>query len=117
MLHNDLEVWGQSIELVTEIYTATALFPVSELYGLVSQIRRASVSIPSNIAEGAARQTSKEFIQFLHIARGSAAELETLLIISQNLGFLKNADDYLEKLAIIRKRLNRLISVIGNETK
>ena len=69
--HKDLEVWKNSIELVTEIYRITETFPKSELYGLVNQIRRSAVSIPSNISEGAARNHQKEFIQFLYIAQGS----------------------------------------------
>lgn len=86
--HNDLDVWKRSIELVTEIYTITKSFPKDELYGLVNQIRRAAVSIPSNIAEGAARKNTKEFIQFLYIALGSISELETQIIISQKLSYL-----------------------------
>jgi four helix bundle protein len=83
--HKDLEVWKNSIRLVTIIYSVTKSFPKEELYGLSSQMRRSAISIPSNIAEGAARNTNKEFIQFLHIARGSLAELETQLIVSHNL--------------------------------
>ena len=83
--HKDLEVWKKSIDFVTELYKITAIFPKEELYGLTSQMRRAAVSIPSNIAEGAARKSNKEFIQFLYIALGSTVEIETQLIISKNL--------------------------------
>jgi four helix bundle protein len=88
MIHKDLEVWKLSINFVTSIYKKTNSFPKEEIYGLTSQIRRAAVSIPSNIAEGAARRNKTEFRQFLYIALGSAAELETQLIISGNLNFL-----------------------------
>lgn len=80
-----LIVWQKAINLVKEIYKATNHFPGSELYGLVSQMRRSAVSIPSNIAEGKKRKTRKDFIQFLRIADGSAAELETQIIISKDL--------------------------------
>ena len=73
--HHKLKVWQRSIEYVTQIYKLTERFPKSELYGLSSQMRRAAVSIPSNIAEGAARNSKKEFKQFLSISQGSAAEL------------------------------------------
>jgi len=86
--HKDLEVWKNSINLITRIYSITRNFPKEELYGLTNQMRRCAVSIASNIAEGAARNSTKEFIHFLHIARGSLAELETQLIVSQNLSLL-----------------------------
>ena len=88
--HKDLEVWKKSIEMVTKIYTLTRGFPKEELYGLTSQMRRAAVSVPSNIAEGAGRNSSKELLQFLYFATGSLSELETQLIISHNLGYLNN---------------------------
>lgn len=90
--HKDLDVWKKSISFVTSIYKATEQFPKEELYGLVSQIRRASVSIPSNIAEGAVRKGKQEFRQFLFISLSSAAEVNTQLIISRNLGFIKEDD-------------------------
>jgi four helix bundle protein len=90
--HKDLDVWKMSVNLVTDIYKITSKFPKEELYGLTSQIRRSSVSIPSNIAEGAARKSDKEFIQFLHIALGSCMELETQIIISKNLTFVSDSE-------------------------
>jgi four helix bundle protein len=89
--HKDLVLWQKSLALAIDIQRATASFPRSELYGLVGQMRRAAVSIPSNIAEGAARRTTKDFTAFLHIARGSLAELETQLIIAESVGYLGTA--------------------------
>ena len=86
--HKDLKIWSRSVDLVTRIYKVTEKFPKSEMFGLTSQIRRAAVSVPSNIAEGSGRRSAKELIYFLHIAIGSMAELETESIMSQHLGFL-----------------------------
>jgi four helix bundle protein len=85
--HKDLQVWKAAMDLVTEVYSVTNCFPREETYGLTSQIRRAAISIPSNIAEGAARQSRKEFVQFDHVASGSIAELETHLLLAARLGF------------------------------
>lgn len=85
--YKDLIVWQKGIQLVTEIYRLTEKFPRQETYGLASQMQRAATSIPSNIAEGRSRNTTKDFIQFLHVALGSATELETQLIIAGNLGY------------------------------
>ena len=90
--HKDLDVWKQSIDLVTTIYIKTRNFPSEEKFGLTNQIRRAAVSIPSNIAEGAARNSNKEFIQFLYIALGSASELNTQFIIAFNLEFISKEE-------------------------
>lgn len=86
--HKDLDVWKRSIGSTTDIYNSTRSFPDDERFGLVIQIRRASVSIASNISKGAARQSKKEFIQFLFTALASASEVETQLIISKNLKYL-----------------------------
>src|SRR5881296_3917583 len=86
--HEKLQTWIESVDLVLNIYRATEVFPREEKYGLTSQIRRAAVSIPANIAEGAGRHSSKEFAHFLSNAQGSASELETELIISNRLGYL-----------------------------
>jgi len=90
--HRDLRVWHRSIDYVTQIYCATAQFPKHELYSLVTQIRRAAVSVPSNISEGASRKNVTEYLHFLHIALGSLSELETQLIISRNLEYLSDSD-------------------------
>lgn len=87
--HERIEAWSASVELVLAVYKSTAGFPKEEKFGLTSQIRRAAVSIPANIAEGAARQSAKEFRHFLSIAQGSASELETELLIAYRLGYLE----------------------------
>ncbi|MBN2350359.1 MAG: four helix bundle protein [Bacteroidales bacterium] len=109
--HKDLEVWKNSIDLVTRIYQITENFPKEELYGLVSQIRRSSVSLPSNISEGAGRNYKKEYIQFLYIAMGSLSELETQIIISKNLALLSKEDfqELNERMNLIRSQLSGLI--------
>ena len=88
----NIKAWQFADQLVLEIYTKTRTFPKEELYGLVSQIRRAAVSIPTNIAEGASRSHIKEYLHFLFIARGSMAELEYLLNLSHRLNFLTKLD-------------------------
>ncbi|WP_433627271.1 four helix bundle protein [Chryseobacterium cucumeris] len=108
----ELLVWQRSIDFVTEIYRTTEAFPKDEIYGLTSQIRRAAVSIPSNIAEGNSRRSKPDYVQFLKISRGSCAEVETQLIISKNLKFL-NENEHLklnEKIIEISKMLNGLIN-------
>ena len=112
--HKDLDVWKKSIEFVTEIYQVTNSFPKHELYGLTSQIRRSAISIPSNIAEGAARHHQKEFKQFLYISLSSSTELETQIIIAYNLEYinLSQYNLYIEKLEIISRMLQGLIKSI-----
>jgi len=107
--HKDLMVWQKSMDLVTQLYRLTEDFPQSEIYGLTNQIRRSAVSVPSNIAEGAARHSKKEFTQFLYISLGSLAEIETQLEIAANLGYLKPDSEYDEILGEIRKLLIGLI--------
>ena len=86
--HKDLKVWQSAIEMVTKVYTITKNFPKEEMYGLISQIRRAAVSVPSNIAEGCGRNSAKELIQFLYYSMGSLSELETQFTIAQNLDYI-----------------------------
>jgi four helix bundle protein len=88
----DLDIWKRSIQLVKEIYRASSLFPSNELYGLTAQMRRSAISIPSNIAEGCRRRGPKEFARFLNIALSSLAELETQLIIADELSYLEKDD-------------------------
>ena len=92
MDYKQLEVWQKSISFVTNIYRCSSSYPKSELYGLTNQIRRASVSIPSNIAEGHDRKSLKSYIYFLNVPLGSASEVETQLYISRNLEFLNKSD-------------------------
>ncbi len=108
--YRDLEVWKSAVNFVKEIYLITANFPPSEIYGLTGQIRRAAVSIASNIAEGQGRNSGKEFRQFLGFALGSVAEVETLLIIAQEIGYLKvdEMNPYLAAIDHIRKMLRGL---------
>lgn len=115
--HRDLDVWKKSIDLVTLIYKYTAEYPKDEVYGLTSQIRRCAVSIPSNIAEGSARTTKKDFSHFLAIALGSVAELETQLIISRNLNYLSEAvlDELISELISIRRMTLGLRKSINKE--
>ncbi len=104
----ELIVWQRAIELVKEIYQATNRLPLSERYGIVSQMRRAVVSIPSNIAEGHRRGTRKDFTQFLRIADGSSSELETQIIIASDL--YSQAD--FSKLADLLKEVQRMLGTI-----
>jgi four helix bundle protein len=103
-------VWQKGIVLVRHVYEMTQAFPAEERYGLVSQMRRAAVSVPSNIAEGQARHTTREFIQFVSHAEGSVAELDTQLVIAIELGYCKNgkAESALQLVSELRKMLNAL---------
>lgn len=112
--YKELTVWQKSIELVKEIYLLTNEFPKSEMYGLAIQMRRAAVSIPSNIAEGYLRKNRKEFLQFLRVSYGSSAELETQVIIAQDLYRdvqYTNACSLLEE---VQKMLNGIIRKLEN---
>ncbi len=93
--YKKLKIWQESVHFAVQVYEVTASFPKEELYGLVSQLRRASVSVPSNIAEGSKRSTKKDFKSFLVIAHGSGAEMETQLLISKELNFISEKK-YLE---------------------
>lgn len=107
--HKKLLVWKKSVDLVKLVYECTNTFPKSELFGLVSQMRRAAVSIPSNIAEGSLRDSNKDFIRFLLISLGSCSELETQIHIAKNIGFMKNEKEVLEKTNEIIRMLSVLI--------
>lgn len=110
--YKDLVVWQRAIDLATWTYSLTSGFPKEEIYGIVSQMRRASVSIPSNIAEGQSRQHKTEFIQFLSIAKGSLSELETQLIISEKLKYIDDNefDEGKKRIAELNRLLHPLIS-------
>ena len=107
--YKDLEVWQKAVAVVAEIYRLTVSFPESEKFGITNQMRRAAVSIPSNIAEGSARHHAADFIHFLRISDGSAAELETQLIISEKLGFLADIETLTQEIIVIRRMLAALI--------
>ena len=107
--HKNLDAWSKAIELVEAVYSVTKGFPRTEIYGLTSQLRRAAVSVPSNIAEGAARSSTKEFIQFLHVALGSVSEVETQLIIAQRLDYLSDAKSIEEQIEAVRRLILGLI--------
>jgi four helix bundle protein len=115
--HKDLNVWKKSIDLVDIIYNVTKSFPKEEIYCLTNQIRRSVISIPSNIAEGAARNSKKEFIQFLYIALGSLSELETQIIIANRQGYLNNLNGLLENIKVIQKLINGLIYSIKKNSQ
>ena len=110
----DLRVWQEAMKFVADVYRATNRFPRHELYGLGQQLRRAAVSVPSNIAEGQARFSRKEFHHFLSLARGSLVEIETQLIIAQNLGYLPGQQNQslLAEAAELGRILNGLIASI-----
>ncbi|MDD3563526.1 MAG: four helix bundle protein [Candidatus Cloacimonetes bacterium] len=112
----DLEVWKLSIDFVEDVYKLTNAFPGNEKFGLVTQMRRAAVSISSNIAEGQGRKNSKEFIQFLYIAKGSLAEIETQLIICERLGYTSNLIELTEKMKRIRMMIVGLINALYNQS-
>ncbi|HEV7905660.1 MAG TPA: four helix bundle protein [Pyrinomonadaceae bacterium] len=108
--YKDLLVWQKGIALVKQVYRITCVFPAEEKFGLVSQMRRAAVSIPSNLAEGQARHTKGEFVQFISHAEGSVAELDTQLIIAVQLAYCTQAqaDSAFELLSELRRMLNAL---------
>ncbi|MBZ5719569.1 MAG: four helix bundle protein [Acidobacteriia bacterium] len=110
--YRDLKAWQKSIELVLEVYTCTRTFPRDELYGLANQLRRAAVSVPSNIAEGKGRSSDKEFVLFLHHARGSVCEVETQLTMANRLGYLTQSetDRLVGRASEVAKIVNGLIN-------
>ncbi len=110
--YRDLIAWQKGMALVVEIYKVTSQFPKEEMYGLVSQMRRAAVSIPSNIAEGQGRGSTGEFVLFLGHARGSLYEVETQILAAKTIGFIQNdkADELLGKTAEVGRVLNGLIA-------
>ena len=113
--HKDLDVWNRAMDLAAEVYSITGHFPKEELFGLISQTRRAAVSVPSNIAEGAARSSRKEYIQFLYVALGSIAELETQLLLATRLKFITNTE-VLEKVERVRRLLLGLLRFLKRKS-
>jgi len=113
--HKDLKVWQEAVELSVICYDVTSRFPREEQFGLVSQMRRAAISIASNIAEGAARTGSKEFIQFLYISLGSASELDTQIEIAKRTGLGEPSD--LERLQLQTNMTSRLLQGLIRSVK
>ena len=102
------------MDLVNSVYRVTQTFPKAEIYGLTSQIRRSAVSVPSNLAEGAARSGQKEFLQFLNIAIGSLSELETQLLIAAELGYLAPDDPVFDQLEMVSRLVTGLYKQVGS---
>ena len=107
--YRDLNVWQNAMNLVEDVYKITANLPKEEKYGLISQIRRCSVSIPSNISEGFMRKSTKEYIQFIYISLGSLGELDTQMEIAVRLKFMESQKDFNENLLLIRKQLYGMV--------
>ena len=113
--HHRLEAWSKSLELVTSVYRHTERFPKEEKFGLTSQIRRAAISIPANVAEGDGRRSQKEFVHFLSSSQGSASELETELIIAHRLGYLDETT--FAQLIASLEQMGRLITGLSRHQK
>ena len=113
--YRELIVWQKSMDLVEDVYVATKQFPRDELYGLVSQLRRAVVSVPSNIAEGQGRSSTKDFLRFLSIALGSLKEAETLIFIARRLGYIDEPSQ--SKTIAQTAEVGRLINGLKNSLK
>lgn len=113
--YKDLIVWQKAMDLVEMVYQATRTFPQEERYGLTSQLRRAVVSVPSNIAEGHARKSTAEYINFLSIARGSLAEVETQLLIAQRLGYLHRT--YLRPIMQVHTEVSKMLPALMEKLK
>ena len=109
--YQDLRVWQKSIDFITDIYKVTKSFPSSELYGLVTQLRRAAVSVSSNIAEGQGRTTKRDFHRFLGQSRGSLLEIETQLVVSTNLGYIsaEERQRLMSDVGVLKAMLNGLM--------
>ena len=113
--YRELIVWQKAMDLVELVYQATEQFPKEELYGLTSQVRRSAVSIPSNIAEGQARKSTAEFLNFLSIANGSRAEMETQILLAQRLKYVTN--DTAQQILNLSEEANRLLNGLMNSLK
>ena len=108
--HHELVAWQVSVELVGDLYRLTETFPATETYGLASQIRRAAISVPSNIAEGAARTTKRDSAHYLAMARGSLSEIDTQLTIAKQLNYIDNDEE-------VQQKLDRIFGLIGGLLK
>jgi four helix bundle protein len=110
--YRDLDIWKKAIELVKDVYKVTEKFPKQEIYGLVSQMRRSAISIPSNVAEGFRRYHNKEYKQFLYVTLGSCAELETQITIAKELDYVKQEIE-----AVLLEKLDHICRMISNLLK
>jgi len=115
MYYKDLEVWKEAINLVTYIYKITNDYPQTEIYGITNQIRRCVISVPSNISEGTVKHSDKETLRFLDIALGSLAELDTQMIISQNLGYISDYETIEIQISKVRALLSGLINYYNKQ--
>lgn len=106
--YKELRVWQGGMDVVEAVYRISASFPKSEMYGLTSQIRRAAVSVPSNIAEGHARSSTREYLNHVSIAQGSLAEIETQIEIARRLGYVRDVNSFFERAARLGKQLYAL---------
>jgi four helix bundle protein len=113
--HKDLDLWRGSLDLAEATYKATSSFPVEERFGLASQMRRAAVSILSNVAEGAARHSTAEFLNFLNIARGSLAELDAQVILATRLALLRDTPDMVARTERVDRMLTGLIAKLRRD--
>lgn len=120
-MHNvkELKIWEKSIDLVVDVYRLTVDFPNDERFGLISQIRRSAISIPSNISEGAGRNSNGEFLNFLGIANGSSYELQTQITIAYKLGFISDSQfkDYFDRIDALQKMNYKLQEAIKTYKK
>lgn len=117
MYYKDLEAWKEAIKLVKYVYNITNSYPKSEIYGITNQIRRCAVSIPSNISEGVVRHSDKETLRFLDIACGSLAELDTQMILSEQLGYIKDNEDVEFQISKVNALLIGLIKYYNKQLK
>lgn len=115
--HRDLKVWQKAMDLAVDVYIASRQLPLEERFALCSQIRRAAISIPSNIAEGAGRRTTKEFIAFAHTARGSLGELETQIELASRVGLPLKLETWAPRLDEVGKLLNGLIRSLTSKVR
>jgi four helix bundle protein len=117
--YSKLRVWQRSHKLVLELYKQSQIFPASEKYGLASQLRRAALSVPTNIAEGAKRATSRDYAHFLNIAEGSLSETEYLLMVCRDLGYLRAdvARGTLEEVSVLLRMLHALRMTVQNQAR
>ena len=117
MYYKDLDAWKESIKLVKDIYEITNNFPSAEIYGITNQIRRCVISVPSNISEGTVKHSDRETLRFLDIALGSLAELDTQMVISEQLGYIKNYETIEQQISKVRALLCGLVNYYNKQLR